>query len=186
MNTPSLSKEEIRTAIASAPTSMDAVLDEALDESFPASDPPSHSAMTRSGPPAERIMPEQAASNAMRRRGSSASWEPALAGLSLAAGAVDFFAAEAVAKWFGLKPSVAKWIRLVGAREIATGIMLARPRTAALGARARVVGDAVDAAALLIAIASSRSKRGPLVGALAFVGVAAALDVAAASRQSKA
>jgi hypothetical protein len=111
-------------------------------------------------------------------RGSSRRLGYALGAFSIGLGAVELFAGRKVSKALGVEQA-SPLVRTFGLREIATGAaFLARP-TASRNAWLRVAGDVLDAGALGGALRSRRAKRGPVLGALAFVGTALAADVAA-------
>jgi uncharacterized membrane protein len=102
---------------------------------------------------------------------------------SLIRGVAQVAAPAMLARAIGLVPHARTRavIRLMGAREIATGLaVLARPRSSR-PLWARVVGDAIDLALLRVA-ARSRSSTGRLVGATRAVAGITALDVWAARR----
>jgi uncharacterized membrane protein len=103
--------------------------------------------------------------------------------LGLALGVAQVAAPAVIAKAIGIapRPRTRAVIRILGAREIATGLgVLARPRSPG-PLWARVAGDAIDLA-LLGAAARSRTSTGRLVGAAIAVAGIAALDVWAARR----
>jgi len=75
-------------------------------------------------------------------------------------------------------------MRFFGLREIAAGVaILASPRPAK-GLWARVAGDALDLAALLLVVRGSL-RRGRVAGALGAVAGVTALDVYTAQRMSR-
>ena len=99
---------------------------------------------------------------------------------SIGLGLVELAAPGRLARWLGVEGGTAKTvIRLFGARELLAGGMLLRGPAVSTNAWNRVVGDAMDAAVLGLAFSRS-NRKGPLTGALAFVGGAALLDVIAA------
>ena len=99
---------------------------------------------------------------------------------SIALGLIEIAAPGRLARMLGVEGKTAKnVIRGFGAREVAAGAMLLRGPAVSTNAWNRVIGDAMDAAAL--AFAWPRSTNKPAVaGALAFVGGAMALDAYAA------
>lgn len=105
---------------------------------------------------------------------------------SLALGAAEVIAPQRIAKALGLDPEgTAKTvIRAFGLREIAAGAMLVRGPAVSFNAWNRVLGDTMDAGALLLALRSTK-KPGAVLGALAFVGGCTALDRWTASRLDK-
>lgn len=100
-----------------------------------------------------------------------------LGAFSIALGAVEVGAPRRIARFLGLDEEGAarKTIFAFGLREIMAGAMLLRGPAVSTNVWNRVIGDAMDAGALLVAFGPSRRK-GAMTGALAFVGGAAALD----------
>jgi hypothetical protein len=99
---------------------------------------------------------------------------------SIGLGLAELFAARRIAKGLGIEGGATEGvIRLFGARELVAGGMLLRGPAVSTNAWNRVIGDAVDMAALLAAAPRSSRPRA-LAGAIAFVAGAAALDVYAA------
>jgi len=99
---------------------------------------------------------------------------------SIGLGLVELFAAKRVAKGLGVEGGTAEGvIRLFGAREMVAGGMLLRGPAVSTNLWNRVIGDAVDMGALLLAAPRS-SRPVALAGAVGFVAGAAALDVYAA------
>jgi len=99
---------------------------------------------------------------------------------SIGLGLVELFAAKRVAKGLGVEGGTAEGvIRLFGAREMLAGGMLLRGPAVSTNLWNRVIGDAVDMGALLLAAPRS-SRPVALAGAVGFVAGAAALDVYAA------
>jgi hypothetical protein len=96
---------------------------------------------------------------------------------SLSLMAAELLAPKKIADFLGVDPDgpADTTLKLFGAREIAAGLMLVRGPAVSSNAWNRVLGDAMDAAALLLALRTSR-KPAAIAGALAFVGGAAALD----------
>jgi hypothetical protein len=96
---------------------------------------------------------------------------------SIALGVAEIVAARPIARWLGLGNSKAArtTLRAFGAREIAAGTMALRSPAASQNMWNRVVGDAIDAGALGLALRSS-SRKGAVGGALAFVGSAMVAD----------
>jgi hypothetical protein len=105
---------------------------------------------------------------------------------SLALGAAEIFAPRSIAKALGVDPEgpAKTVIRAFGLREIAAGAMLVRGPALSFNAWNRVIGDTMDAAALLVALRSTK-KPGAVLGALAFVGACTALDRWTAGRLDK-
>jgi hypothetical protein len=99
---------------------------------------------------------------------------------SIGLGLVELFAARRVASTLGVEGGRAEGvIRLFGAREVLAGGMLLRGPAVSTNAWNRVIGDAMDMGALLLAAPRS-SRPTALAGAIGFVAGAAALDVYAA------
>lgn len=99
---------------------------------------------------------------------------------SIGLGLVELAAPGRLARWLGVEGKTAKSvIGLFGAREVLAGGMLLRGPGVSTNVWNRVIGDAMDAAALGVAFSRSERK-GAVAGALAFVGGAALLDVLAA------
>lgn len=96
---------------------------------------------------------------------------------SIALGAMEVGAPRRLARFLGLdeEGTARKTIFAFGVREILAGAMLLRGPAVSTNVWNRVIGDAMDAGALLMAFGQSR-KKGAMTGALAFVGGAAALD----------
>jgi len=96
---------------------------------------------------------------------------------SLALGAVEVGAPRRIARFLGLdeEGTARKTIFAFGVRELLAGAMLLRGPAVSTNVWNRVIGDAMDAGALLLAFGPS-TKKGAMTGALAFVGGAAALD----------
>lgn len=97
---------------------------------------------------------------------------------SIALGLAEIAAARPIARWLGLGDSSAarNTLRAFGAREIAAGTMTLMSPAASQNMWNRVLGDAMDAAALGLALRSS-NRKGAVAGALAFVGTAMVADV---------
>jgi uncharacterized membrane protein len=101
---------------------------------------------------------------------------------SVALGAAQLATPRRLSKLIGVRPSVgmSTLLRALGIRELASGIaVLLQPRRP-VPLWARVAGDVVDLGLLGLAATSRRSKRGRVVGAMAAVAGAMALDVVAA------
>ncbi|MCW3796922.1 hypothetical protein OMW55_03770 [Sphingomonas sp. BN140010] len=96
---------------------------------------------------------------------------------SIALGAVEVGAPRRLARFLGLdeEGTARRTIFAFGLREILAGGMLLRGPAVSTNVWNRVIGDAMDTGALLLAFGPSR-KKGAMAGALAFVGGAAALD----------
>src|SRR3954449_7434010 len=87
---------------------------------------------------------------------------------SLALGLVEILAPGRLARWLGVEGKTAKTvIGLFGARELLAGGMLLRGPAVSTHVLHRVIGDAMDAAALGLAFSRS-NRKGPVAGALGF------------------
>ena len=106
---------------------------------------------------------------------------------SLALGALEVAAPGHLARFLGLEgnDTARKTIFAFGLRELAAGGMLLRGPAVSTNVWNRVIGDAMDATALGLAMRNS-TRKGAVVGALAFVGGAAVADVLTARRLDKA
>jgi uncharacterized membrane protein len=107
---------------------------------------------------------------------------------SIALGTAKLVAPKLVAGAIGIESSPVTSVitRLVGAREIASGLnMLLQPRRP-LPLWARVAGDAVDLALLGVAGLTQRADGLRLAGAVAAVGAVTALDLAASVKTQRA
>ncbi len=100
---------------------------------------------------------------------------------SLALGALEVAAPGRLARALGLDEdgSARSVIRAFGLREIAAGAMLLRAPAVSTNVWNRVLGDAMDAGSLALA-AKNSTRKNAVMGALAFVGAAAILDVVTA------
>jgi uncharacterized membrane protein len=104
---------------------------------------------------------------------------------SLGLGLAEVLAPRGVAKAAGVGGDNAAFIRLMGLREIAHGLgIFSQGRRPASAVWSRVVGDALDLAALGAAFASPRSNKGRVAFATANVLAVTALDVLCAQRLS--
>ena len=102
---------------------------------------------------------------------------------SLALGAAEVAAPKRIARALGLDENgpAATTIRAFGFRELAAGAMLLRGPAVSTNVWNRVLGDCLDIGALVLALGSLTKPRA-VVGALAFVGGATALDVYTAGK----
>jgi len=100
---------------------------------------------------------------------------------SIGLGLAEVAAPGRIARVLGVEGSKAARNTLVafGAREMLAGAMLLRGPAVSSNVWNRVIGDAMDAAALGLA-ASRSNRKGALAGALAFVGGAMVADWLAA------
>jgi len=95
---------------------------------------------------------------------------------SIALGVVEVAAPGRLARWLGIEGKAARnTLFAFGLREMAAGAMLLRGPGVSTNMWNRVIGDAMDAGALGLALRSS-SRKGAVAGALAFVGGAMAAD----------
>ena len=108
--------------------------------------------------------------------------ESALGWASLGLGAVEVLAPGQIAEALGVGEDNASLIRMMGVREIAQGVAILGAKDPEPGVLARIAGDALDLGALGYALGMERSNKAAVVGALAFVGVVTAMDVACAAQ----
>jgi hypothetical protein len=96
---------------------------------------------------------------------------------SIGLGLVEVAVPGRLARWLGLEGSAAARNTLIafGVREMVAGGMLLRGPAVSTNMWNRVIGDAMDAAALGLAVRST-TRKGAVAGALAFVGGAMAAD----------
>lgn len=132
---------------------------------------------------------QEVAENASRKRDGGSSRRPTpervargLGWLSLALGVGSLLGARRTARWIGLRREALTPLRLVGVREIATGIGLLAARRPAAAQWARVGGDVVDLGLLGAALSSRRAERGRVGALTAGVAAITALDVACVRR----
>ena len=105
---------------------------------------------------------------------------------SIALGLLEVAAPGRLARWLGLEGSRAARNTLFafGLRELAAGGMLLRGPAVSTNMWNRVIGDAMDAGALGLALRGS-NRKGAVAGALAFVGGAMAVDLLTARALDK-
>lgn len=104
---------------------------------------------------------------------------------SVALGLIEVAAPGRLSRWLGVDNKTARnTIFAFGLRELAAGGMLLRGPAVSTNVWNRVIGDAIDAAALGLAMRSS-TRKGAVAGALAFVGGAMAADVLTARALDK-
>ena len=101
---------------------------------------------------------------------------------SIGLGALEVAAPGRIADFLGVDEDKAGFIRLMGMREIAQGVAILGAKDPEPGVWARIAGDALDIGALGVALASERSNRSAVLGALAFVGAVTAMDVMCAAQ----
>ena len=95
---------------------------------------------------------------------------------SIALGLLEIAAPGRLARWLGVDSKAAKYtIMAFGLRELVAGGMLLRGPAVSTNVWNRVIGDAMDAGALSLAMAKS-NRKGAVTGALAFVSGAMAVD----------
>ena len=100
---------------------------------------------------------------------------------SLALGLTELFATEELAAYLGT-PHHTKTLRFFGLREIAAGVgILLNPKRLPLWLYARVAGDALDLAALALALSDNPQQTNVLTSIGAVAGVTA-LDIYTAER----
>lgn len=87
---------------------------------------------------------------------------------------------ERLSKGLGLRNSRTLF-RLMGAREILSGVGILSPRSPTAGLWSRVAGDAMDLGLLGVAVAKSRNRK-MVAGAIAMVVAIGALDLLYARR----
>jgi uncharacterized membrane protein len=105
--------------------------------------------------------------------------------LSLGLGLAQVVAPRGLSKMIGLRGNHNGLFRLLGAREIASGIGILTQRRPAAGAWARVAGDTMDLALLGSAFTLPRSNRGRLAATTAAVAGVTALDVFCSQQLSR-
>lgn len=107
----------------------------------------------------------------------------ALGWFSLGLGLAEVVMPRSLSKFFGIEDRPLL-LRLLGAREIASGIGILTQRQPAGGLWARVGGDLMDLALLGAAMASPNTNRGALAAATTAVAGVTALDVRCAQQLS--
>jgi uncharacterized protein YjeT (DUF2065 family) len=108
----------------------------------------------------------------------------ALGWFSIGLGLAEIIAPRALAKLIGVKGNHDALLRVFGLREMMSGVgILMQPRPAGW-LWARVGGDALDLAALGVALASPDSDREKVLGALAAVAGVTVADVICAIQLS--
>lgn len=125
-----------------------------------------------------------------RRRGAVKGWNEeqlarGLGWFSLGLGLAQVLAPRGLAKLIGVRGDHRRLFRMLGTREIASGIGILTQRHPATGAWSRVAGDAVDLALLGTAFASSKSNRNRLAAATVAVAGVTALDVLCSQQLSR-
>ena len=101
---------------------------------------------------------------------------------SLGLGAIEVLAPHRLAEFLGVDDEHASLIRLMGAREIAQGLLILNSKDPAPGVYARIAGDALDIGALGAALAREGSNKGAVLGSLAFVAGVTAMDLICAGQ----
>jgi uncharacterized membrane protein len=106
---------------------------------------------------------------------------------SLGLGLTQLFAPAVVANLIGVpdRPGTRLALRLIGARELVSGLGLLRLRAPSTWAWSRVAGDAMDLALLGSALPNSRAIRPRVTAALVAVAGAAAVDAFSAARLTR-
>jgi uncharacterized membrane protein len=105
--------------------------------------------------------------------------------LSIGLGIAEVVAPRRVARLVGVRRDYDLLVRLLGAREIGTGIGILAQRRPVKPVWSRVIGDAIDLAFLGAAYASPKTDRGRLTAATAAVAGVTALDVTIARQLSR-
>lgn len=108
----------------------------------------------------------------------------AMGWLSFGLGAVELAAPGKVAELLGLDDRHSTTIRAMGLREMASGAGIMAQRTPAAGVWSRVAGDALDLAALTVALGPS-TRRNRVLAAMGIVAGALALDALAAKQLTR-
>ncbi|HEX6589834.1 MAG TPA: hypothetical protein VF039_12500 [Longimicrobiales bacterium] len=101
---------------------------------------------------------------------------------SLGLGALEALAPKRIADFLGIDEEHASLIRLMGAREIAQGLVILNSKDPAPGIYARIAGDALDISALGVAMGKEGSNKGAVAASLAFVAGVTAMDVICAKQ----
>lgn len=104
---------------------------------------------------------------------------------SLGLGLAQVVAPRGIAKLVGLRGNHDGLFRVLGAREIASGIGILTQRRPVAGTWSRVAGDTMDLALLGSAFALPRSNRGRLAAATAAVAGVTVLDVLCSQQLSR-
>jgi uncharacterized membrane protein len=102
---------------------------------------------------------------------------------SIGLGALELAASGAISRWLGMSDGKGM-IRMLGAREIASGIGILRHERPATWMWGRVAGDVMDLAVLGMALPSATHRR-RLAGAATFVAGALVADYMCADRLSR-
>jgi uncharacterized membrane protein len=109
----------------------------------------------------------------------------ALGWFSIGLGLAELLAPRQLSKGIGVKKNNDLLLKMLGMREIASGIgLLAQPKQCAW-AWSRVAGDAMDLALLGSALTSNKNDPAKLAGAIAAVAGVAAVDVMQSMQLSK-
>lgn len=104
---------------------------------------------------------------------------------SIGLGLAEIVAPRRLTRLIGVRGDHSNLLRMLGAREIASGIGILAQRRPAAGAWSRVGGDAMDLALLGAALRSGKSDRGRLAAATAAVAGVTALDVLCSQQLSR-
>jgi uncharacterized membrane protein len=104
---------------------------------------------------------------------------------SLGLGLAEVLAPRRVTQWIGARGDHRGLMRLMGVREIASGLGMLAQRRPTASAWSRVAGDALDLALLGTAMNVPRAKRGRLAAATAAVAGVTALDVLVSQQLSR-
>jgi uncharacterized membrane protein len=112
-------------------------------------------------------------------------WAYGMGWFGVGLGLAELIAPRRVARMIGAPPGHDGLIRVMGLREIASGVGILGERKPATAMWSRVAGDALDLALLGAAFASSRSNRGRLAASTVSVLGATMMDVIAAQQLSR-
>jgi uncharacterized membrane protein len=103
---------------------------------------------------------------------------------SIGLGLAEVLAPDSVARLVGVRGNKAL-LRILGCREIMSGLAILSRKRPTVGAWSRVGGDALDLGLLGTALASTDSNRGRLAAATAAVAGVTALDVLCSTKLSR-
>ena len=118
------------------------------------------------------------------RNGNDTRIARGLGWFSIALGAAEIFAPRALSRFIGV-PEHRALLRVLGFREIASGMAILAQRRPSPGLWSRVAGDAMDLALLGAALKSNTATRGRIAGATAAVVGVTALDVLCSERMRR-
>ena len=101
---------------------------------------------------------------------------------SIGLGAFEVLAPGRIAELLGVDEDRAGFIRMMGMREIAQGMVILSSKDPEPGIWARIAGDALDIGALGTALSSEGSNKGAVAAAMAAVAGITAMDVMCAAQ----